>query len=248
MGMNITRSVRIGTIVVLWLAFAGVSVAQQSTTAVNVRNFEVISVDGNKLVVRDQNGTQELSVPDDFRFTVDGKPMSVNELKPGMKGTATITTTTTVTPVFVTEVREADVLRVTGNSMDVREGDTVRHFTQGQLSERGIQISKDGRPVRVADLKRGDKLTATIVTQGAPTVLTQQEVQAVLAEASPSATPTQAASTMTSEPSKSPSAAPAAGAASPPTESQGPSTMWWVVIAVLVVLGLVFFARRRKST
>jgi hypothetical protein len=48
---------------------------------VDVRNFEVISVDGNKLVVRDERGTQELTVPDDFRFTVDGKKMSVSELK-----------------------------------------------------------------------------------------------------------------------------------------------------------------------
>ena len=41
----------------------------------DVRNFEVISVDGNKLVVRDQKGTQQYTVPDDFRFTVDGKKL-----------------------------------------------------------------------------------------------------------------------------------------------------------------------------
>ena len=94
------------------LVFAFVSAASaQTTTTVDVRSFEVIAVDGNKLVVRDQKGTQEYTVPDDFRFTVDGKQMSVSELKAGMKGTATVTTTTTVTPVVVTEVREAQVLR-----------------------------------------------------------------------------------------------------------------------------------------
>ena len=52
-----------------------------------------------QLVVRLPEGTRELTVPDDFRFIVDGQPLSVRELKAGMKGTATITTRTTVTPV-----------------------------------------------------------------------------------------------------------------------------------------------------
>src|SRR6188768_2173295 len=62
--------------VALGFAFAGAPLAQ-TTSTVDVRNFEVISVDGNKLVVRDERGTNELTVPDDFRFTVDGKKMSV---------------------------------------------------------------------------------------------------------------------------------------------------------------------------
>src|SRR4249920_4033675 len=99
---------RIVVMVALGLAFASAPLAQTTSTETNVRNFEVISVDGNKLVVRDERGTQELTVPDDFRFTVDGKQMSVSDLKPGMKGTATVTTTTTVKPVVVTEVREAE--------------------------------------------------------------------------------------------------------------------------------------------
>ena len=37
--------------------------------------------------------------------------MSVRELKAGMKGTATITTRTTVTPVTVTEVKNGTVVR-----------------------------------------------------------------------------------------------------------------------------------------
>jgi hypothetical protein len=66
--------------------------AQKKTT--QVRKFEVVSVDGNKVVVKGQDGAKEYTVPEDFRFTVDGKQVSVHELQPGMKGTATITTTT----------------------------------------------------------------------------------------------------------------------------------------------------------
>ena len=58
------------------------------------------------LVVSLPEGTRELTVPDDFRFMINGQPMSVQQLKPGMKGTATITTKTTVTPVTVTRSEE----------------------------------------------------------------------------------------------------------------------------------------------
>ena len=74
----------------------------QQTTSTETKTFEVLAVDGNTLVVRLPEGTRELSVADDFRFIIDGKPMSVRELKVGMKGSATITTKTTMTPVTVT--------------------------------------------------------------------------------------------------------------------------------------------------
>ena len=96
-----------------------------------MRNFEVLAVDGNRLVFRDQKGTHELTVPDDFRFTIDGRQVSVKELTPGMKGTATVTTTTTVKPVVVTQVREAEVLRASDLSVTLREGDESRRFSQG---------------------------------------------------------------------------------------------------------------------
>jgi hypothetical protein len=48
-----------------------VSFAQTtSTTLTENKKFEVISVDGNTLVVKLPEGTREISVPDDFKFTV----------------------------------------------------------------------------------------------------------------------------------------------------------------------------------
>ena len=44
--------------------------AQQTTTGTQTKTFEVISVDGNHLVVRLPEGTRELTVPEDFRFTI----------------------------------------------------------------------------------------------------------------------------------------------------------------------------------
>jgi len=242
--------------VALGLACAGAALAQ--TTTVETRNFEVISVDGNRLVVRDARGTQELTVPSDFRFTVDGKKMAVSELKPGMKGTAVVTTTTTIKPVVVTDVREGEVLRASDLSMSVREADgSVRRYTQGEMNAKGVEIIKDGKPVRMADLKRGDKLTATVITSGPPVVLTEQEVKATLADADAASAPTQvAAAGQTAQPAPAAAAAsPAAVApqpsaappASPPPEASGLGVMGYLLIAVLVALALFYFARRRKA-
>jgi hypothetical protein len=240
----------------LGLAFAGNPLAQ-TTTTVDVRNFEVISVDGNKLVVRDQRGTNELTVPDDFRFTVDGKKMSVSELKAGMKGTATVTTTTTIKPVTVTEMREGVVLSAGQWSMIVRDSEGVRKkFTRDQLDQRGVQILKDGRVMSMDQLKKGDTLTATIITQVAPVVVTEQEVEATLAASPAEPAPTTVASAAApaqpapvASPAPTPAASPqpsAAQPASPPAEQSGLGLVWYLVIAVLVAV-IVFAMRRKKQ-
>ena len=240
--------------VALEFALAG-NASAQTTTTVDVRNFEVISVEGNKLVVRNEKGTHEYTVPDDFRFTVDGKQLSVSDLRAGMKGTATVTTTTTIRPVVVTEVREAEVLRASDLSVTVREaGGDTRRFTQAELGDRGIRIVRDGQPVRIAELQRGDKLTATIITNGPPAVLTEQEVQATLAESKVElakvgpattqvATAANVAQPAASAASSQPSAAPPA---SRPDERSGMGLTWYVAIAVLIALALIVFMRRRK--
>ena len=83
-------------------------------------------MDGNLLVVRLPEGTRELTVPDDFRFIVNGQPLAARELKAGMKGTATITTKTTVTPVTVTEVKNGTVVMRSGSNIIVRTDEGVR--------------------------------------------------------------------------------------------------------------------------
>jgi len=155
--------------------------AQQTSTTTATKKFEVIAVNGNQLVVRLPEGTKELTVPDDFRFNIDGKMMSVHELKPGMAGTATITTKTTQTPVTVTEVKNGTVLKAMGTAVIVRTEKGVQMFSQSDLDKRGIQIFKDGQPADIFSLHADDKLTATIVTSMPPKIMTEQQVQATLA-------------------------------------------------------------------
>ena len=69
---------------------AGLAVAQQTT--LEIKNGQVLKVEGNTLIVRTAEGVKSVEVPDDFRFDMNGKKLAVQELKPGMMLTAFITT------------------------------------------------------------------------------------------------------------------------------------------------------------
>ena len=151
--------------------------ATQAQATTETKKFQVIAVEGNQLVVKLPEGTKELTVPDDFRFTVDGQQLSVHQLKPGMAGTATITTRTTMVPVTVTEVKNGTVMHTMGTSIIVRTGDNeIKMFSQSDIDKRGVKIMRGGQPASISDFRTNDKLTATIVTTMPPKVLTEKEV------------------------------------------------------------------------
>jgi translation elongation factor P/translation initiation factor 5A len=250
----------------LGLFTAEASLAQAETT-VEVRNFEVLAVDGNRLIIRDQRGTQALTVPEDFRFKVDGRQMAAKDLKPGMKGQATVSTKTTITPVTVTEIREASVVSTTGMSVTIRGGDGVRRrFTQTELDKRGIEMIKDGRIVRASQLKPGDVVSATFISNEPPIVVTEKEVDVKLAQAqtepvsgtSPStvaasATPAPAPADTTvaqaAAPAPAPAVAPVVTPIPPSTEAPPQQPRSWLLWAVVLaaIAGLVYFVRRKKQ-
>ena len=61
---------------------AVVSRAEQTTSSTTeTKAFEILAVDGNTLVVRLPEGTRELTVADDFRFIVNGQPLSVQRIE-----------------------------------------------------------------------------------------------------------------------------------------------------------------------
>lgn len=240
----------------LCAVFMSVSPASAQKTTSEVRRFQVVSVDGNKVVVKGQRGSQEITVPDDFRFTVNGKKISVHELKPGMKGSATITTTTTVTPVHTTQVRNAEVVQASANSIIVRGAKGFQMYSEGEVEKRGIKIYKNGRPVTFSDLHAGDKLTATIVTEGPPKVVTRREVQARLNKPrpppGPAPAPTPSASAAPSDAAASPaSAASSAPATSAPASGEKQTGTLWLIVgglaAAVLALVVIMAAVRRRA-
>ena len=216
MNRKMSRISVLGAALILGVLGADMACAQVTSTSETV-NFEVLAVNGNSLVVRNQHGTQQYTVPDSFRFTVNGQPKSVHELTAGMKGSAVVTTTTTVKQVYVTEEREAEVLGANNTVVTVQGKDGVKRFKQDELDAMNMSIMVNGKPARVKNLKRGDKLTATLISLTAPEVLTEKQVQAVLAEPAAPAPVVVAAA----EPAPAPAPAPAAAAPAAPAPARG---------------------------
>jgi hypothetical protein len=189
-----------------------------------------------------------------------------------MKGTAYLITTTTTQPVVVTEVRSAEVLAVSGNTIIVRGQNGIRKFTIDDVRDRNITIMKDGQRVELHGLRVGDKLTATIITRGAPKVMTEAElragVSALAPTEAPAAVPTAApaaaapAAAAPAAASAEATIAPPAAATEAPTVEAAPPTAapaeeppktgfpaWgWIVLLVLVILILIFWSRSRRRS
>jgi len=223
MGRVVNRVVlAVGTL----LCLSAVVSAQSTTSTTETKKFEVISVTGNQLVVKLPEGTREMTVPADFKFDVDGKQLSVAELKPGMKGTAHITTKTTVTPVTVTEVKSGTVMQASGSSLIVKGDDgTIKMFSPGDVEKRNVKLTRDGQPLDFSSLHSGDKLTATIVTAHPPRVVTEKQVQAMPAKASGAApAPAGAPAAKSAATSGAAPAPPAAGGGAAPAAKKLPKT------------------------
>jgi hypothetical protein len=227
---------------------AAVSLAQPSTsTSTATKTFEVLAVTGNTLDVKLPEGTRELTVPDDFRFTVNGQQLSVHELKAGMKGTATITTKTTVTPVTVTEVKNGTVMQRSGSSIIVRTDEGIKMFSQGDVDKRGVKMVKDGQPAELTDFREGDRLSATIITSRPPKVMTEQQVNATLAKggaASGGAAPAAGARASSSSASRQGQAPQATGTGSSASAGAAPKKLpktasSWPLLALASIVSLV---------
>ncbi len=159
----------------VWITAAMALTAQErSTTSVapgtssattQVERAEVTYVSGNELVVKMDTGeVRYITVPDSARATVDGKEVTIRDLKPGMKLQRTITTTQT--PKTVTTVRT-----VTGKVFAVTAPlHVILSFPDGSPNKQ-YQVPKDqvfmidGQKKTVFDLRPGMTVTATAVTE-----------------------------------------------------------------------------------
>jgi hypothetical protein len=144
------------------------------TTTTSVERGEVIYVSGNDLVVKMDTGEfRHVNVPDSARATVDGKELSVHDLKPGMKLQRTITTTTT--PKTVTTIRS-----IQGTVFSVSPPSTlILSFPEGGNKIYNVPKDQkfviDGKTYSAFELKKGMKLAATVVTDATDSVVSQSK-------------------------------------------------------------------------
>ncbi len=217
----------------LCVAFAlnmSAQVQTQTTTAVGnatiitkVDRGEVVTVWGNSVIVKMADGSFRhiANVPDSTRITVDGKQLSIHDLKPGMKLQRTITTTTT--PKTITTVQS-----VTGKVWAINPPLSIILTLEDGNNQQfkipdGQKFSVDGQMVDAWGVKKGMTITATKVVE-VPTVeitqkkrLTGEAAPAVAETVPPTPAPADApAAQDTQMKSATSEAAPVASEATPP--------------------------------
>jgi hypothetical protein len=144
----------------------------QAAKKVTVERGEVVYVSGNEVVVKMESGEiRHVTVPDNATATVDGKTVTIKDLKPGMKLEKTITTTST--PKTIKTVRTG-----TGTVMNVMPPNyaTVK-FEDGSVERykipKGTKFTIDGQQKTAFDLKPGMKISATRIVEAPVVEVTQ---------------------------------------------------------------------------
>lgn len=185
--MNLMKSWNRNTLLVgveaLALVFAVSTRAQVDTTTtttsgkatktVSIERGEVVLVQGNDLIVKMADGKIRHfpNVPESTRVSVNGKLLSVHDLKPGMKLERTITTTTT--PENIKTVQT-----VTGTVWNVMPPNSVILTLDDGKNQRfkipkGQKFDINGQMTDAFGLKPGMKVSATKIVETPEQVVTQ---------------------------------------------------------------------------
>jgi len=171
-----------GLLSIVFAVSAGVQVQTKTTTktgqsseVVRVDRGEVITVEGNDLIVKMEDGSIRHfeNIPESARITVDGKELGLRDLKPGMLLQRTITTTTT--PKLVTTVQT-----VKGKVWYVNPPlSVILTLEDGTNQSFKIPMDQkfnvDGQMVDAFGLKKGMLVTATKIVEVPSSVTTQQK-------------------------------------------------------------------------
>jgi len=158
-----------------------------STYETTVRSGTVIYVSGNELLVRLPDGTAEHFVVSPTQtFTVDGKQMTISDLKPGTHLTQTITTKTTPKTITTTRTIDGKVWHVSPPSYVIL---TLPDGTNKQYNvPKGQIFTINGQQDTVFQLKKGMTVSATVVTEEPVTEVSHNKsVTGVLPKALPKA-------------------------------------------------------------
>ncbi len=192
--------------------------AGQSSHTVTVNRGKVYAVDGNDLIVEMEDGTFEHfpDVPESARARVDGKQLSIHDLKPGMMLQRTIITTTT--PMIVTTIQT-----VTGKVWHVNPPLSVILTLEDNTNQqfkipKDQKFNVDGQMVDAFALRKGMKVSATKIVE-VPTVVSSQQ-QRVTGRTPPAAPAPQKGEAPAAAPAPQKGEAPAAAPTEVATQPQ----------------------------
>jgi hypothetical protein len=147
-----------------------------ATKEVDVEKGTVVSVNGNDLVVKMDNGEIRHfpNVPESAKVTVDGQQLGIHDLKPGMTLQRTITTTTTPKMITTTQT-------VTGTVWQVMPPRSViltladGHNERFKIPE-GQKFNINGQMTDAFGLQKGMQISATKVVEVPETVVNVKRV------------------------------------------------------------------------
>jgi LPXTG-motif cell wall-anchored protein len=175
----------------------------------------VAYVEGNKLVVRMSTGDiRTFDVPESRRFIIDGREVTVRDLKEGTRLTATVTTTTTPVTERTTTVGSGKVWFVSGNTVILTLPNNENRSYKVADSYR---FTVGGQPATVHDLRKGMTISAQKIVEEPLTVIASNTV--VTGQAPPPAPPPRTEVARTPPPARltpAPVAAPAPARAPEP--------------------------------
>jgi len=192
MSRTFKMAVLLAALCVVTSAAAQTQEKETTATKTTQKSGVVETVYGNHVILKDADGkTHEYTVPEDFKFQMNGKNMTVAELKPGMKVHATITEQTTTRDVTVTQNVTGQVAQVAPGGIVVRDSSgRLTSFGSRDVEGKDLTILRPGRetPSRPQELswrqlRVGDQLNATIVTTLPPQVVTKKSISATVTPA-----------------------------------------------------------------
>jgi hypothetical protein len=156
-------------------ATATESTAMKQTTKSGV----VESVAGNKVVLKEADGPHEYNLPDGFKFQVNGQPVGVDQIKPGMNVSAVVTDKVTTRNVTVTRVAQGTVMQVAPGGIVLKnEKGELKSYNFKDPDGNDVYFAKDGKEVPLNTVKKGDRLKGTFVTVLPPTQVSSRSAVA----------------------------------------------------------------------
>lgn len=228
MTSNTTRKIFIGscTISTVFALLAVTATAQTTTTqkikgtATSTTRQEqgtVTHVEGNTVAIKMSTGEMRVvTVPDSRTAIVDGKEITVHELKPGTTLTANITTTTT-------PVTERTVSNLTGTVWHVSAPNVILTLPDGTnkmyKARPDMKFNVGGQKATVFDLKKGMKVSAEkIVEEPRTEIASDSKVTGTAPKPKPVVTAAAQAPEPAPAPVKEEAAAPAAAPTPEPAQ------------------------------